>query len=606
MYAASSIEMARERQTPTSIRRVDASSTPPPSDASAPLQEEEGTDTALAQAHRTIADLQRRAAESEAMIKALLAANLDAVVAATHDDPHLRSVLEGALYQEVADRSAVIDQLPCGVVAYDERGRLLFANPFATELGGDARGARALPAQSLALTPADPATGRAFEAHELPVARALAGETVRSFECILRASPVREERVLRMSSVPRVDDAGKIIGAICTLIDVTERTRLQRELLQSERMACVGTLAAGMAHEINNPLAYILANVAFVAEEIPALLRSLQGHAAVGALTSPRMQEILVALSDAREGAERIRRVVSELKAFAEAKDDVRQLIDVRQCLEDACQIAETEIRHRARLIKDFAPVPQVMASEGRLRQLFLNLLMNAAQSVDDAAADIREIRVTTRSSSEEIFVVVSDSGPGIAASALPRVFDPFFSLRPSATTSGFGLATCETIALAHGGRIEVESELGQGTVFRVTLPKAPGPPPVSRSVPARRGRVLVIDDELAVTDSMKRVLGRDHDVTIALRAADALEILAGTSEFDLILCDVMMPEMGGLELYAKIAEVRPELLPRLAFMTGGAFTARARAFLESVPNARFNKPFSLPELRAFVSARIR
>ena len=552
----------------------------------------------------TIRDLQRRLATSEAMVKALLVANLDAVVAAARPDPYFRALVEEVLCQGLADRIAVIEQLPCGVVVYDDAGRLLFANPAATDLSGDACDPLLLPAQSIALAPVDPLTHRMFALNELPVSRALLGEVVRSFECSLDVGHGTSERVLRMSAVPRVDDQGSVIGAICTLFDVSERARLQRDLIQSDRMACVGTLAAGVAHEINNPLAYILANVAFVAEETPAMLRTTLGP---GAAASPRMQEIVRALSDAREGAERIRRVVSELKAFAQAEDDVRQRVDVRQCLEGACQVAETEIRHRARLVKTFAPVPAVLASEGRLRQLFLNLLMNAAQAVDEAATSLHEIRVSTSvASGGEVVVEVSDTGLGIAAAALPRVFDPFFALRATSATTGFGLATCESIATALGGRIVVESELGKGTVFRVLLPphlETTTIPPRARRT--RRGRILVIDDELAVTDSIKRVLGKDHDVTIALRAADALTLLAGADEFDLVLCDVMMPEMGGLELYAKISEVRPELLPRLAFMTGGAFTARARAFLESVPNARLSKPFDLTALREFVSARI-
>jgi signal transduction histidine kinase len=281
------------------------------------------------------------------VIKGLLIGSLDSVVAATENEPRFRAVFGEALHQAFADRRAVIEQLPCGVVVYDERGRLLFANPLAAELSGERRDPRVLPAQSLELLPADPSTLRPLLASELPVPRALAGEVVRSFECLLRASHLLSERLLRISAVPRIDEDGKVIGAICTLIDVTERAHLEKELLQADRMACVGTLAAGMAHEINNPLAYILANVAFVAEEIPALVVSLVGKTG---LSYSSVEEILKALTDAREGAERIRQVVGDLRAFARAEDDVRQSVNVRECLLDACQLAETEIRHRARL----------------------------------------------------------------------------------------------------------------------------------------------------------------------------------------------------------------------------------------------------------------
>jgi signal transduction histidine kinase/CheY-like chemotaxis protein len=608
----SSETMARQRQTPDRGE----SETPLPVDGPASEPGEPGStkrhasSATLDAAREQVLQLEQRLAEAEAMVKALLVGNLDPVIAATRHEGPFRAIVEGALQRGLADRSAVIEQLPCGVVVYDQRGRLLFANPVAAELAGPSRDPRVLPTCSLDLGPADPTTNRPFTAAELPVTRALAGEHVTSFECALRVPSERDEQTLRLSAVPRVDEAGNIIGALCTIIDVTERWRLQRELLQSDRMACVGSLAAGMAHEINNPLAYILANVAFVAEEIPSLVHALQSGDSVAL---PRTQEIGRALGDAREGAERIRRVVSELKTFARAEDDVRQPLDVRGALEDACHVAETEIRHRARLIKDFAVVPLVLASEARLRQLFLNLLMNALQAVDETKGDVREIRVSTAlGQGGEVIIEVRDSGPGIAPALLPRVFDPFFSLRPAGTSAGFGLATCESITLAHGGTIEVESEIGRGTVFRVSLPAevaivavAPGTPPARPSARPRRGRVLVVDDELSVADSIKRILARDHDVTIALRAADALDALARGDEFDLILCDIMMPEIGGLELYAQIAELRPALLSKLAFMTGGAFTSRARAFLESVPNARLHKPFELAELRAFVNARI-
>jgi signal transduction histidine kinase/CheY-like chemotaxis protein len=560
----------------------------------------------LEAARQTIDALERRLGESEAMVKALLVGNLDTLLAGVRAGGAIDAVVEGALLQGLADRSAVIDQLPCGVVVYDERGRLLFANPAAAELSGDRRDPRVLPTQSLDLAPVDPAAGRPVAASDLPVPRALAGEQVHQFECVLRDPLSREDRALRVSAVPRLDGAGQTIGAICTIIDVSERARLQRELLQSDRMACVGTLAAGMAHEINNPLAYILANIAFVADEVPALVRQLRAGSGGGAT---RTEEIDRALGDARDGAERIRRVVSELKAFARADDDARQPLDVRVPIEEACQVAETELRHRARLVKDLAAVPRVMASDSGLRQLFLNLLMNAAQAVEEAADDAREIRVTTRTfTGADVVVEVSDSGPGIPSASLPRVFDPFFSLRPAGSTAGFGLATCESIALGHGGTISVESEVGRGTVFRVTLPATatlPTARPAERDTRQLRGKVLVIDDELAVTDSIKRVLGRDHDVVAVLQAAEAFDMLSRGDDFDLVLCDVMMPGMGGLDLYAKLAAVRPEVLPRIAFMTGGAFTARARAFLESVPNPRMSKPFDLAELRAFVSERI-
>lgn len=387
--------------------------------------------------------------------------------------------------------------------------------------------------------------------------------------------------------------------------ELQRRLSEAEERIKADRTARVGTLAAGMAHEINNPLAYILANVGFVTEELPNIMRSLPGG---GVAVLPRVQEIVRALADAREGAERIRQIVYELKAFARAEDDLRLPIDVRAPLEAACHLAEAEAGRRAEFVKRIVAVPLVVASESRLRQMFVYLLMNAVQALDGAKGERREITVKTfLSTLGEVGIEVTDSGAGIPSALLPRVFDPFFSLRPPAASAGFGLATCESIAHAYGGSITVTSELGRGTTFRVLLPAHLGSPLTSLAPlgPVARGRVLVVDDELAVVDSIRRVLGRDHDVTVAVRPIDALDALARGEDFDLILCDVMMPEMGGLELYAKITATRPDIIPRLVFMTGGAFTPKARAFLDSVPNARVSKPFDLAELRAFVAARI-
>jgi len=559
----------------------------------------------LEDARAEVRELESRLAESQELVAALLARNVATILAAIDRDGPVRATVGAVIEQALADRSAVIDQLPCGVVVYDLHREIVFANRAATEFGvsrQDSQGPRAVPRGA----PDVEGGAASAPATAWPLSKALAGSAVDSFECVVREAPGLDERTLRVSALPRVDAEGRILGAICTIVDVSEQARLQRELLQSDRMACIGSLAAGMAHEINNPLAYILANVGFVTEELPSLLRSLPGD---GVAVMPRVQEMARALGDARDGAERIRRVVSDLKAFARAEDDLRHPIDVRFPLEAACQLADTEIRHRARLVTNLADVPLVFASELRLRQLFLNLLLNAAQAVDGATGGVREIRVSTSvGPAGEVRVSVGDTGPGIDPAMLPRVFDPFFSLRPDAPSGGFGLATCESIVRAHGGTIDVESDLGRGTIFRITLPSGSGEQSgVDDRAPTdvARGRILVIDDELSVVDSIKRVLGRDHDVTATVRAADALESLARGDDYDLILCDVMMPELGGLELYAQFAETRPDVLPRLVFMTGGAFTPRTRAFLESVPNARIAKPFEMSALRAFVAAQI-
>jgi len=386
--------------------------------------------------------------------------------------------------------------------------------------------------------------------------------------------------------------------------DVTERKQMQARLLLSDRMASVGTLAAGVAHEINNPLAYVTANLGYVHEE---LTRHQEVPPAPATLKS-----VCAALSEALHGADRVQTIVGDLKTFSretrETQQDPIRAVDVKKVMESTLNLAAAEIRHRARVVKDYGQVPPVRGNDSRLGQVFLNLLVNAAQAIPaDGDADHHEIRLVTRMApSGHVSVEVTDTGAGIAPELMGRIFDPFFTTKPVGVGTGLGLSICHNLISAMGGELHVHSDLGRGTTFQVLLQVASTPleeaapeqpKPVTLGGP--RGRVLVIDDEPMLCSAVERILRPHHDVVLTTLAAEALPRLEAGEQFDLILCDLMMPRMTGMDFHAALQRLRPDLTGRVIFLTGGAFTQQAKAFLERVPNRRVEKPFNSRALLA-------
>jgi len=400
--------------------------------------------------------------------------------------------------------------------------------------------------------------------------------------------------------VPVRDASGQVTGIMGVAIDTTQRSQLEARLRLADRMASMGTLAAGVAHEINNPLTYVIANLEFLQT----------GLSAPDAAT--RLAELSECVREAREGTERVRQIVRDLRTFSRVDEDQRDRVDVRHLLESAVKLAWNEIRHRARLSKQFAEVPLVEANEGRLGQVFLNLIINATQALPDGAADRNEIRLVTGVDAEgRVVVEVHDTGAGIAPDLLARIFDPFFTTKPLGVGTGLGLSICKTIVTSLGGEISAHSRVGQGTVFRVALPDVGKPVPKQPQLPprvaaGRQGRILVVDDEPMIGAAVRRALAPDHEVVAVTRAQEALELIRGGQAFDLVLCDLMMPIMSGMELHRELELLAPEVAERMVFLTGGAFTPRARSFLDGVENQRFEKPFDVQQLKALVRERVR
>ncbi len=383
-------------------------------------------------------------------------------------------------------------------------------------------------------------------------------------------------------------------GIVLNLRDLTERKQMEARLMMADRMVSVGTLAAGVAHEINNPLAYVIANLDHVSARV----------------AGSADQETAEALREAQSGAERVRIIVRDLKTFSRGDEAKSGPIELQRVLDASANMAWNEIRQRARLIKDYAvELPLVLGNESRLGQVFLNLLINAAQAIPEGAPDQNQVRICTRREEERVIVEVSDSGAGIAREHLPRLFDPFFTTKPIGVGTGLGLFICQNIISALGGEITVRSAPGKGTTMIVSLPAAKAEALDDADLapaPERAGgRLLIIDDEPMLCAALRRRLP-EHEVATETSPLAALSRIRRGEQFDLILCDLMMRELSGMAFHEILERESPSVTRKIVFMTGGAFTPVARAFLDRVKNPRLEKPIDLHNVRALLASQIR
>jgi len=366
-------------------------------------------------------------------------------------------------------------------------------------------------------------------------------------------------------------------------------------LAMADRLISMGTLAAGVAHELNTPLAYVTANLEFLAATLPT---HLPGGASAAA-------ELSGAVAESLEGLERLRHIIEDLRTFARQPDETAGPADLEAVLRSCISMTWNEIRHRARLERDIGRLPPVAGNPARLAQVFVNLLVNAAQAIAPGRVSGHVIRVSARLGSDRRVVVeVSDTGAGIPAGVLPRIFEPFFTTKPPGQGTGLGLSICRSIVAAAGGTIEVESQPGRGTCARVRLPAAvagagPSRPERRERPTVPRGRVLVVDDERLVGNSLRRALAADHDVAVVASSRLALRLVEQGERFDAVVTDLMMPDLGGVELQRALLALDARLAGRVVFMTAGALGEDARQAMEAGGIPCLSKPVPLETLRA-------
>jgi PAS domain S-box-containing protein len=404
--------------------------------------------------------------------------------------------------------------------------------------------------------------------------------------------------------------------------DVTERSRLRAQLAHADRLASLGTMAAGVAHEINNPLAFVM----LAADMLEREPRITEG--------GDPLRELV---RNIRTGIRRIASIVRDLRTYGQYEDEPPGGVDLATTLESAISITAHEVRSRARLRREHGVLPPVLGVAMRLEQVFVNLLLNAAHSIDERRTD-GEIVVSVEPRDKSVIVEVIDNGAGIDPELLPRIFEPFVTTKSAGEGVGLGLSICRDIVVRWGGRIEAQSQLGKGTTLRVTLPVAKesdwlGEPAAPKelvsfggsdrasSVPPRpasvaveeppshvrpleiRRRILVVDDEPLTVAMATAALREAHDVVGVTDPEAGLDRILGDESFEVIVCDLMMPGLTGMDIYERVKRERPGLADKIIFLTGGPYTQRARAFLESVPNRRLMKPLSIATLESLLAS---
>ncbi len=412
-----------------------------------------------------------------------------------------------------------------------------------------------------------------------------------------RKDGTRFEQEVTFAAVSTEDGILKYIVGIRR--DVTELHRTQEALRVRDRLASVGTLAAGVAHEINNPLTYVIANLSYAL----TVMEELKQENRFG----PDLKDFEEALIEAQDGAERVKSIVRDLKTFARSDTDSIGVLDVNSVLESSLKMVANEIRHAARLSLELDNVPAVLGNESKLGQVFINLLVNAVQALPEGKALSNEISIRTKSEEDGVTITVADSGCGMSEETASRAFDPFYTTKKVGVGTGLGLCICHNIVNSMGGDIRIESRLNKGTTVMVRLPSAdittfetPQEAPSEAARIDRRLRVLVIDDEAPVGKAFRRILN-DCRVDVAESGVEGFKLIK-KNEHDVVFCDLMMPDMSGMDLYDRVRVELPEKVDDMIFMTGGVFTPQAEEFVNVCTRPVLHKPFDSEKIRRLIS----
>jgi signal transduction histidine kinase/ActR/RegA family two-component response regulator len=427
------------------------------------------------------------------------------------------------------------------------------------------------------------------------------GRTVRG-RAILRES--QEVSVELRATVRNLDD-GTFAFVLCR--DISRDLEKERARATQERLATVGSLAAGVAHEINNPLAYVIANVQYALDGITQWQMAASDSGPEPDRERRRAQ-IKEALYEANEGARRVQRIVADLKTLARQGEDRLEPIDVEKTLHWAIGVTMAEIRHRAKLVKNFDNIPPVRGDEARLGQVFVNVLLNAAQAIEPGRAHENEIIVNTSAREGRVVIEVLDTGMGIPEDNLTKIFDPFFTTKPRGVGTGLGLSICHEIIASMRGSLTAGNRSTGGARFVVELPAMPGgQAQVMRQArrrnstppPAQSARILIIDDEGLAAKALARIL-REHRVDIADHAPTGLK-MALERPYDIIFCDLMMPELSGMAVHDAVEKNAPLVADRMVFVTGGTFTEEARSFAARHAGRCLFKPFDTSQVKGAI-----
>jgi CheY-like chemotaxis protein len=393
-------------------------------------------------------------------------------------------------------------------------------------------------------------------------------------------------------------DAGELLGAVMVFRDVTEQRQMQQQLELSDRLASLGTMAAGVAHEVNNPLAVIVGNASQANSELLALKpRALSGAASVAELEM-LFNEMQQAYGEIQAASQRVERIIADLRMFARPSNEASGEADVGRALDWARRSTTRALDGGPLLVLDVVEVDLLAAvDELRLGQVLVNLITNAAQAMPvGALAGRGRIEVRAYRRDDRVVIEVQDNGSGVPAELRERIFEPFFTTKPRGVGTGLGLSICHGIVKRASGELLLECPESGGSIFRIVLPAAPprltpSTFPLGSAPLGVRARVLIIDDEPAMLRVLARMT-RVHDTTVAPSAQAALNLLADGQKFDVVLCDLAMGQLTGIDFYERLLIDHPDLARRVIFVSGGMEGTRARDFRRSVPNIFLDKPF--------------
>lgn len=381
-------------------------------------------------------------------------------------------------------------------------------------------------------------------------------------------------------------------------------------LVHTSRLAALGQLATGIAHEVNNPTATLLSCQEALLGDLASLTLFLQettpqpldacramAHLAEGAIA---------AVKDSLESVHRISSVVNNLKGFATIDAHAITAVDINDVVTAAQSLVRAELRG-VRSVRLSLQAHRTLPGDGsKLTQAVANLLLNAAYAVRNTLEG--EILIETEDDGAGVVVRVSDNGEGVPEGLEVRIFEPFFTTKPVASGTGLGLSVCSDIATKHRGRLSLAHPRLGGATFEFYVPRDTGfslrPKPVPSAVPPQPSRLLIIDDEPTLVRAYRRLLSRSHQVVGAYGGDEALALLARDDNFDMILCDLMMPRVDGVAVYRHLERWQPHLLPRLLFCTGGPTNPQCRKFLEETPVDLVLKPVTQELLLEWVARK--
>lgn len=426
-----------------------------------------------------------------------------------------------------------------------------------------------------------------------------------------------DSKVISYDGQPLAVEARGLVVPGAALTAITLRSAagdqgFQARLAHTDRLVAVGALAAGFAHEVNNPAQSMTADLTELGEQLRSVERGIvhlaklvpierRSELAQIELDGP-ISTCRSILQDTFDGLSRIAGIVRDLKSFSRLQPERIDWVHPNEIVNQSCAIANNHIRQRARLVKDLGACDAVPGDRNKLIQVLTNLLVNAAEALKEQSGDQRVV-VRTRMRADKIVISVIDTGPGIPPEALGRIFEPFFTTKGHSDGTGLGLAMSLDIARQHAGTLEVETS-PTGTRFDLLLPLDNG------LIPARRdtheapdeiqqtGKVALVDDEPGILRSLGRLIGRHHEVLTFCGGGAALEGLAAADDVDVVICDLMMPDLDGPALYEALCSANPRLARRMVFMSGGAFTRRTQDFLADVCPPVLDKPAPAAELQ--------